>query len=87
MSTTDGFAAMGKSTPHYRRSAALEHVREMVQGISTQEAVAVIDRTANALERDDPYRAQRAALSTLDLTGAYRLMAVLLTDPATPEHP
>jgi len=44
-----------------------------------EDAWRCVGTTAEALERDKPYEAQAAAMVYLDLTGAYRLMAVLLT--------
>ena len=76
-----GYNAVGEPIPHYRRSAGLRCVREMVPDMGTEEAHGLVERTANALERDDLFMAQRAAMSGLDLTGAYRLLAVLLTEP------
>lgn len=75
-----GFAAMGKPISTTRRSEALKHVRQM--GIEDRgEAWTLVASVANKLERDEPYEALRAAMAYLDLTGAYRLMAVLLTGP------
>lgn len=75
----DGLNAMGKPIPLYRREAALKHAKAM--GLRGPEAWAVVGSVADSLERDEPYDAQRKAMVYLDLTGAYRLMAVLLTAP------
>lgn len=78
----DGFNAMGKPVPAFRRTAALAHCR--VMGLTdTGRAMACVDGMANALQRDEPYQAMEAGMKYLDLTGVYRLMAVLLT--AVPE--
>lgn len=79
---TTGMAAMGKPIPYNRKSAALETVRAMVPGISTEEGMAVVDSVSLLLQRDQPYQAQKAALKTLNLTGTYRLIAVLLSEPS-----
>lgn len=77
---SDGFAQMGKSIPLYRRDAGLQHCRSM--GLTdTAQAMACVDQMASQLERDEPYRAMAAGMRFLDLTGTYRLMAVLLTAP------
>lgn len=80
--TDDGFDAMGKSVPPARRTAALRALRQMIPDITTQHATLTVDRVASALERDQPYEAQRYAMEVVDLTGAYRLMAHLLTGPS-----
>ena len=77
-SGTDGFDAFGKPVSNYRKSAALRHLRAMVPDTNTEEATGCINRMVEAVERDDPYRAMEAARRTVDLTGAYRLLAVLL---------
>jgi hypothetical protein len=59
-------------------AAALDAVREMVPGISTGGAMALIGGVAESLERDQPYTAMQKAGTVLDVTGTYRLMAVLL---------
>ena len=73
-----GFAAMGKPIPLYRCTAALDHCRAM--GLTnTEEAMACVSGMAEALRRDEPYDAMAVGMRYLDLTGTYRLMAVLLT--------
>lgn len=73
----DGFKAMGKPVPLFRKQAALDHCKAM--GLDGNEAWAVVGRVAEQLERDEPYEAMRLGMVYLDLTGTYRLMAVLLT--------
>lgn len=79
-----GFNAMGKPVPMFRRQAALDHCKAM--GLTdTQDAWACVGRMSEALERDEPYKAMEAGMVYLDLTGTYRLMAVLLSaEPITP---
>lgn len=78
----DGFDAMGHPIPHERLSSALTHVRDMMPGISTEDACFMIGAVAHQLEEDEPYEAMKKAReSGLDLTGQYRLLAALLTDP------
>ncbi len=79
---TDGFAAMGKPIPFYRRQAGYEHARQM--GVNEDSAFSVICAMCDGLERDEPYTAMGAGMKHVDLTGTYRLMAVLLTaEPKT----
>lgn len=102
----DQFDAFGRPVPWNRKSGALVALREMVPGVSTEDATLLIDRVAEAVERDDPYRALQVATGQawavpagqevppdhrsecppvhLDVTGGYRLLAHLCTDPDTP---
>jgi hypothetical protein len=72
----DPFNAMGKPIPPAAREIGYTDAKAM--GLDTPRAVECVSATAAALERDKPYEAQAAAMRFLDLTGAYRLMAVLL---------
>lgn len=82
--TGDGFAAFGKPVPYYRREAAMQHCRDM--GLKdTNKAMATIDRMSHNIQKDEPYAAMEAGMAHLDLTGTYRLLAVLCTaEPAKP---
>lgn len=77
-----GFDAMGKPIPLHRRTAGLQHCAAM--GLTDVElAWSCVGRMSEQLERDKPYEAMAAGMEYLDLTGTYRLMAVLLTaEPA-----
>jgi hypothetical protein len=76
--TEDGFKAFGKAVPYYRREAAVEHCKDM--GLTdTNKIMATIDRMSEAIKRDEPYQAMEAGMAHLDLTGTYRLLAVLCT--------
>jgi hypothetical protein len=71
-----GFAAFGKTVPTERRSAALNHIRDM--GILNSEAAwECIGQMSEAITRDEPYEAMAVGMRYVDLTGVYRLMAVL----------
>jgi hypothetical protein len=48
-------------------------------GLNSARAWECVSSIANQLEHDKPYEAQAAGMRFLDLTGTYRLMAVLLT--------
>ncbi len=75
---SDGFNAMGKPVPNARKIQADDHLRQM--GVTNAEdRFACISETAGHLERDRPYEALGSAMKYVDLTGAYRLMAALLT--------
>lgn len=73
-----GFDAMGMPIPSERLARGDSHLREMAPSLSTGERLSLIGRVANALERDRPYEAFELAQQKLDLTGTYRLVAVLL---------
>lgn len=73
----DGFGAMGKPISMERRQKGLDACKEM--GLSTADAWATVGVVAEQLERDEPYRAMSEGMRYLDLTGVYRLFAVLLT--------
>jgi hypothetical protein len=73
-----GFNAMGKPIPIERKKEAYKHLKAM--GVEdTEECFRCIRLVADRLERDDPYGAMEQAMKYVDLTGTYRLMAVLLT--------
>jgi hypothetical protein len=73
-----GFNAMGKPIPESRKQAAYDYAKAM--GVeSFEERAALVSSMADRLERDKPFEAQQEALKYVDITGAYRLMAVLLT--------
>jgi hypothetical protein len=78
-----GYAALGHPIPEFRKTAALEQVRDMVPGCTTDWAMECIGQVATKLERDEPYDAMSVGMKYLDITGVYRLMAVLLTGPTS----
>ena len=80
----NGFDAMGKPIPFYRRQAGYDTCLEM--GLKSEAAYSAVSGMSEMLERDQPYEAMAAGMKYIDLTGTYRLMAVLLTadKPATP---
>ena len=73
----DGFNNMGKPIPIDRRQQGYDHAKQM--GLSSDHALAAVSGVAEQLERDKPYEAMAAGMKYLDLTGTYRLFAVLLT--------
>jgi hypothetical protein len=73
-----GFDAMGKPMPLHRCTVALHHCRDM--GLTnTEQAMACVSGMAAQLARDEPYEALAVGMRYLDITGCYRLIAVLLT--------
>ena len=75
----DGFKAMGKPIPDYRRDEAYRTCRDAFEMRSSR-AMGAVSGMAEQLERDNPYGAMEAAMKYgIDLTGTYRIMAVLLT--------
>ncbi len=76
-----GFAAFGKPVPMERMTDALKHIRAM--GIVNAEAAwECIGQMSEAIARDEPYQAMGIGMHYVDLTGTYRLLAVLCTDGA-----
>ena len=74
-----GFSAFGKPVPLNRRQSAYEHCKLM--GVTdNNEAWSCVASMASFIERDEPYKAMQAGMVFVDLTGTYRLMAVLCTD-------
>ena len=74
----DGLSAMGKPITMGRRANADKHCKEM--GLTDHDKrIACINGMSEQLERDNPYEAMSEGMKYLDLTGTYRLMAVLLT--------
>lgn len=86
-----GFDAIGKPIPFERRQSAYEAIRrDMVPDATVEEAMSLVNRVADLLERDLPFEATAAATDAgeyehtgmpglrLDYTGAIRLLAHLL---------
>lgn len=71
-----GFAAMGKPVPFYRQQVGYEHCKAM--GLDSESAFSAVRVMSEQLQRDKPAEAMESALKYLDVTGVYRLMAVLL---------
>ena len=74
----EGFNAFGKPVPIYRKQAAFAHCKAM--GLTDfEEMWRCIETMSIKIERDEPYDAIGAGMVYLDLTGTYRLLAVLCT--------
>ena len=73
-----GFEAFGKPVPDYRRDEAYRQAREM--GLTSEQAFTAVGQIASAIEHDHPHRVLGPTTDlALDLTGRYRVMAVLAT--------
>lgn len=72
------FEAMGKPISFQRKENAYQELKCMGFN-SSNERMSIINSVAELLERDKPFEAQKAAMQFLDLTGMYRLFAVLLS--------
>ena len=76
-SADDPMSYMGRPISFMARDMGLKHVRDM--GITdTKIGMNCVNEVANFLERDEPFQAMNTGLKYLDLTGVYRLFAVLL---------
>lgn len=77
------FNQMGKPILMKARSVGYEHCKAI--GLTPARSVECVNAVAEQLSRDKPYEAQAAAMKFLDLTGTYRLFAVLLCAAAEEE--
>lgn len=82
MSTPSGFNAFGHPVPTERQAAALDTAVE-VFGQDAMLADPVIRAAARYTGLDQPDKALTVLRNITDLTGAYRLLAVLCTEPLT----
>lgn len=74
----EGMGNIGKPIPFERRDEAYRTCREDF-GMSAENSMSCVSSCAAALERDRPHDAMSQAMRYIDLTGTYRLFAVLLT--------
>ena len=77
ISAPSGFEAMGQPIPTHRKESALSLVKSW--GVGFDDAYTLVAQMTGCLERDKPFEAMEATKGVIDLTGAYRVMAVLLT--------
>jgi len=73
----DEFSMMGRPIPFAARQHGFDACIEM--GIDKVAVYECVGAVSEALARDKPYEAMEASMRYLDLTGTYRLMAVLLS--------
>lgn len=71
--------AFGRPVPTARQVAALDTAVEEI-GVSAMLADPVIREAARYVELDQPDRAMTVLRNVTDLTGAYRLLAVMCCD-------
>lgn len=79
-----GWRNMGEPIPLERRSNALKHLKNMRPNIESEVAWKVIGKMTRALQRDDPYKAQKVCRDVLNGPAVYefyRLISVLLVSP------
>ncbi len=74
-----GFDAWGQPIPSNRRGAAYEWLRSI--GLTQEDAWSVTEASVHALEQDRPLSVFDVCQGKVDLTGAYRLLAILSTEP------
>ena len=85
MTIESGFNAMGKPIPSHRQQNAYETVKELIPDIDSETAYHIVAKCVNHLQNDKPFNVVGSVegledeLERIDLTGRYRLMAVLLT--------
>lgn len=77
----DAMNAMGKPIPPKAREAGYETCKEM--GLNQAQAWECTQAVSEQLERDQPYEAMAKGMQFLDLTGTYRLFAVILASAAS----
>lgn len=70
------FNQMGKPILMNARAEGYTHCKAM--GLTPARAMECVNAVAEQLQLDKPYEAQAAGMRYLDLTGTYRLFAVLL---------
>ncbi len=72
----EGLGMMGKPISFAARQVGFDHCIAM--GLKSKMAMPCVQEVSGQLERDKPYEAMAAGMKYLDLTGTYRLFAVLL---------
>jgi len=81
--TATGMNAMGQEVPHERVAAGESLLRLLLPSLSSGDRLSLLSRFVTALEDDAPAvllcPSPPGPLSLLDLTGRYRLVAVLLS--------
>lgn len=71
------FDAFGQPVPAQRKQAGYDFCKTL--GLESDQAWGVVNAVALAIEEDKPFIAQQKACERFDLTGAYRLVAILCT--------
>lgn len=79
-----GFEAMGRQVPMHRRAEAERHLGQMCPEWDAEKRFGVVSAMSISIEQDNTHAALEDALSAgLDVTGCYRLLAVLLCHEET----
>ncbi len=89
--TPTGFDGFGHPVPEQRLQKGYETAKILLWTAEQSEfslkelSISIVRIFANAIERDQPFRLlgpspREETIGKLDLTGRYRLLAVLLTD-------
>ncbi len=78
--SVSGFSAFGRPVPVERQVAALDTAVEVI-GVDQLLADPVIREAARYVERDEIGKALLVLRNIVDLTGAYRLLAVMCAEP------
>lgn len=73
-----GMNALGRPVPDFRRAAGYEACKAMGL-VEADSRFSTVNGMSEKIERDQPYEALEIAKRVFDLSGAYRLLAVLLT--------
>ena len=73
------FECLGRRVPYDARADAVEEAREMHVELTEDEMFSWIESICYNIENDNPEGAMIEVRKHLDLTGAYRLLAVLCT--------
>ena len=80
-----GFDAMGYDVPVHRLNKAAETVKEMLPHLKSEDVYTIVAKAAKFVRQDKPFEIVGAIrgldkdLDKIDLTGRYRLLAVLLS--------
>ncbi len=81
-----GFNAMGMTVPSNRKQRAYKTVKEMLPQADNELAYSIVAKCSTMVKNDECFGIVGAVegldkdLAAIDLTGRYRLLAVLLTD-------
>ena len=71
-----GMNALGHPVPDYRKHNGYMEGKSM--GLSSARSMECVSSMCEAIRRDMPYEAIQAGMKHLDLTGTYRMLAVLM---------
>jgi len=79
-----GFRALGRQVPWFRRAAADQHLKAM--GFTcAEQRWSIVCALAGRVASDDPHMALEECMRLgVDVTGCYRLLAVILSAPPPP---